>query len=52
MENFSLQKLLNILIEVSLELFLDPFGHLAGVTAPESHDLVEACQVLDQGGTK
>ena len=49
MENFSQQKLLNMIIEVSEELFLDPFGHLAGVTAPESHDLVQPCQILDQG---
>ena len=51
MENFSEQKLLDTIKEVSLELFPDPYGHLAGVTAPESHYLVEPRQVLDQGGT-
>ena len=51
MENFSYQKLLGIMVEVGLELFPDPSRHLAGVTAPESHGLVEPCQVLDQGGT-
>ena len=39
------------LSETPIELFPDPYGHLAGVTAPESHGLEEHCQVLDQGGT-
>ena len=38
-------------MEVSLELFPDPSGHLVGVTAPESHGLLEPGHVLDQGGT-
>ena len=41
MGNFSLQKLLCMLIEVSLGLFPDPSRHLAGVTAPESHGLIK-----------
>ena len=51
MENFSYQKLLDTIKEVSLELFPDPYRHLAGVTAPESHGPVEPCHVLDKGGT-
>ena len=51
MENFSYQKLLDTIKEVSLELFPDSYEHLAGVTAPESHGPVEPCQVLDKGGT-
>ena len=51
MENFSYQKLLDTIMEVSVELFLNPYGHLAGVTAPESHGPVEPCHVLDKGGT-
>ena len=36
MENFSYQKLLDTIKEVSLELFPDPYGHLAGIIGPES----------------
>ena len=51
MENFSCQKLLDTIKEVSLELFPDPYGHLAGIIAPESQGPVEPCHVLYQGGT-
>ena len=51
MENFSCQKLLDTIKEVSLELFPDPYGHLARIIAPESQGPVEPCHVLDQGGT-
>ena len=51
MENFFNQKLLDTIREVSLELFQDPYRHLAGVAAPESHGPVEPCHVLDKGGT-
>ena len=50
MENFYNQTLLDIMKEMRLELFQDPFGHLAAVAAPECHSCVEPCHVLDQRG--
>ena len=49
MENFSYQKLLDTIKEVSLELFPDPYDHMAGVTAPESHHPLELEDLLGQG---
>ena len=39
------------LSETPIEVAQSHSGHLAGVTAPESHGLEEHCQVPDQGGT-